>query len=91
MNRKEIQIVLDGIEYTCSGFFMPARGGGYNRQFGNYLPPDPADIHNFRVFLEDEKGQLTEVTNAMAGGADYQALADKFIEICETESQGVSP
>lgn len=48
------------LDVQCSGDYVSSRPSRFCKEFGNWLPGEPAHIENFKVFLGD-----VEITNQL--------------------------
>lgn len=63
------------LDVECEGVIIPAIKDQFNLCFGNWLPGDPADVENFKVFLTS-KSRRIDITSF---------LDEKEIENLKTE------
>ena len=71
------------IEVEVQGDFLKGKPSQFNSQFGNYLPADPAEVKNMKVFLVKDNMRI-EITKFLPQ-MDLEYLESEFISAKEEE------
>jgi hypothetical protein len=67
----------------CVGKYLRGTSAIFSHAFGNYLPGDPEEISNFRVYI-DLHGKKIDISELLTE-RERSILLNNFIESCREE------
>jgi len=77
------------LDLLCVGDYIKGTESYFDKSFGNYLPGEPEDVLNFKIYLtkmdKENKEQLLDVTDWISD-KEKDRLITNFMEHCREMS-----